>query len=78
MKTQKLIRLTASEVNSFVNLASGCDFDIDIANQGYERRTIDAKSYLGIMSLDLNKPLIITCHGENDDMSVFLSSHAAG
>ena len=75
MKEQKLIRLKASEINEFVNLASGCDFDIDIANQGYERRTIDGKSYLGIMSLDLNRPLIVTCHGSQDTLATFLQAH---
>ena len=44
------IRLNATEdVKEFVQAASKCDFDVDIS---YNRVIIDAKSILGILSMD--------------------------
>ena len=57
------IRLNATEdVKEFVQAASKCDFDVDIS---YNRVIIDAKSILGILSMDLTKVLTVTCHGED-------------
>ena len=51
MMTQSKIKLNATEeVQEFVNAATKCDFDIDIY---YNRFLIDAKSILGILSMDL-------------------------
>ena len=55
--TQSKIKLNAAEdVQEFVKAASKCDFDIDIY---YNRFLIDAKSILGILSMDLTK--VLTC-----------------
>ena len=44
------IRLSATEdVKEFVRAAGQCDFDIDVF---YNRVVIDAKSILGVLSLD--------------------------
>lgn len=51
-----------NDVKEFVNAAGKCDFDIDIY---YNRIIIDAKSVLGILSMDLTKPLTVQCYGEN-------------
>jgi phosphocarrier protein HPr len=56
------IRLSREDVNEFVNAASRCDFDIDVF---YNRVVIDAKSILGILSMDLNRVLTVRCHGED-------------
>lgn len=59
------IRLSrAEDVQEFVNAACRCDFDIDIF---YNRVVIDAKSILGVLSMDLSKVLTVKCHGENKD-----------
>lgn len=48
-----VVRLNGTEeVEEFVKAASKCDFDIDIF---YNRVIIDAKSILGILSMDLNR-----------------------
>ena len=39
----KTIRLTPEDVKHFVDVASKCDFDIDIC---YNRYVVDAKSFL--------------------------------
>ena len=46
----------ASAVKEFVQNASRCDFDIDVF---YNRTIIDAKSILGVLSLDLSKILTV-------------------
>ena len=52
---ERKIKLTAKEdVKEFVNEASKCDFDIDIF---YNRVIIDAKSILGVLSMDLTRIL---------------------
>lgn len=57
------IKLNAAEdVREFVNAASRCDFDIDVF---YNRIIIDAKSILGIFSMDLTKVLTVKCYGED-------------
>ena len=48
---EKKIKLTGTEeVRDFVREAGKCDFDIDIS---YNRVIIDAKSFLGVLSLDI-------------------------
>ena len=68
------IRLNATEdVKEFVQAASKCDFDVDIS---YNRVLIDAKSILGILSMDLTKVLTVTCHGEDREFNRFLQKYA--
>lgn len=54
------IKLRLDEVKNFVAAASRCDIDIDIS---YNRFTVDAKSIVGVLGLDLNRVLTVTCHG---------------
>lgn len=72
----KKIRLNATEdVKEFVKAASKCDFDVDISYNS-NRILIDAKSILGILSMDLTKVLTVTCHGENHEFNCFLQKYA--
>lgn len=60
---EKKIRLTGTEeVRDFVREAEKCDFDIDIF---YNRVIIDAKSFLGVLSMDLTRELTVM-YGGND------------
>ena len=53
--TKVIIRLpSVRDVTNFVSAVSTCGCDIDIASDRY---IIDAKSIMGIFSLDLSKPL---------------------
>lgn len=53
--TKVIIRLpSVKEVKDFVGAVSSCGCDIDIAADRY---IIDAKSIMGIFSLDLSKPI---------------------
>lgn len=45
---------TISDVKNFVNTVSKYDFEVDLTSGRY---VIDAKSIMGIFSLDLSKPI---------------------
>lgn len=61
--TEKKIKLNATnEVQEFVKAASECNFDI---NLHYQRAIVDAKSFLGVLSLGLSKILTVS-YGGND------------
>lgn len=67
--TQRKIRLHANDVARFVEVASKCDFDIDIS---YNRYSVDAKSILGVYGLDLSKELLVSYCGYNPDFEEIL------
>ena len=49
------------KVKSFVNDISRFDYDFDLVSGRY---VIDAKSIMGIFSLDLSKPIELNIHAE--------------
>ena len=61
---QRRIRLRLEEVKDFVTAASRCDFDIDVF---YNRFTVDAKSIVGVLGLDLNQILTVAYNGYYPD-----------
>ncbi|MFI3213146.1 MAG: HPr family phosphocarrier protein [Eubacteriales bacterium] len=69
MMTQHKIKLTQDDVKDFVAEATRFDFDIDIA---YNRFAVDAKSILGVLALDFNKVLTVTCNGYSAEFERFL------
>lgn len=71
--SQKIRLNETADVKEFVQAASKCDFDVDIS---YNRVIIDAKSILGILSMDLAKVLTVTCHGEDHEFNRFLQKFA--
>jgi phosphotransferase system HPr-like phosphotransfer protein len=62
MQHRKQIRLNADSVLEFVTAAEKCDFDIDVF---YNSVVIDAKSIIGVFSMDLTKVLTVR-YGEKD------------
>ncbi len=68
------IKLNATEdVQEFVNEAAKCSFDIDIS---YNRIIIDAKSLLGILSMDLTRELTVRCYGESQRFNKVMDKFA--
>ena len=63
----------AEDVREFVNAASKCDFDIDIF---YNRIIIDAKSILGVLSMDLTKVMTVKCYGEDKNFDKTIAKFA--
>ena len=64
MKTVKISLNSIDKVKSFVNVISQFDSDFDLISGRY---VIDAKSIMGIFSLDLAQDIDLTIHAENDD-----------
>jgi phosphocarrier protein HPr len=73
MKQRRIMLTTVEEAKDFVTSAMKCDFDIDVF---YNRVVIDAKSLLGVMSLDLTKVLTVEYDGENKGFEAFLDTVA--
>lgn len=71
---QAKIYLTPSMVREFVNVASKCDFDIDIT--GYNHYCVDAKSMVGVYALDMNGALTVSYNGYNEEFEQYLKRHA--
>ena len=66
---ERHIRLNATEdVKEFVNEATKCDFD--------NRIIIDAKSLLGILSMDLTRELTVRCYGESQRFNEVMAKFA--
>ena len=63
MKTVKISLNSIDKVKSFVNDITKFDVDFDLVSGRY---VIDAKSIMGIFSLDLSKPIDLNIHGDND------------
>ncbi len=59
---------TINDVKDFVNTVSRCDFDVDLVSGRY---AVDAKSIMGIFSLDLSKP--IELEAQTDDAADFFN-----
>lgn len=62
MKTVKISLNSIDKVKSFVNDITKFDNDFDLVSGRY---VIDAKSIMGIFSLDLSKPIDLSIHAED-------------
>ncbi len=63
MKTVQISLNSIDKVKSFVNELSKYDVDFDLVSGRY---VIDAKSIMGIFSLDLSKPIDLNIHADAD------------
>ena len=61
MKTVQISLNSIDKVKSFVNDITKFDYDFDLVSGRY---VIDAKSIMGIFSLDLSKPIELAIHSE--------------
>ena len=61
MKTVMISLNSIDKGKSFVNDISRFDYDFDLVSGRY---VIDAKSIMGIFSLDLSKPIELNIHAE--------------
>lgn len=64
MKSVTLFLNYSNAVKDFVNIMSRYSFDADLRSGRY---VVDAKSLLGIFSLDLSKPITLEIHDNNCD-----------
>ena len=70
MKKVQISLNSIDKVKSFVNEISKFDFDFDLVSGRY---VIDAKSIMGIFSLDLAKPIDLNIHAESSDLEEVLA-----
>ena len=63
MKTVDISLNSIDKVKSFVNDINRFDCDFDLVSGRY---VIDAKSIMGIFSLDLSKPITLNIHADGD------------
>ena len=64
MKTVNIKLDTINDVKVFVNTVAGFDFDVDLVSGRY---AVDAKSIMGIFSLDLSKKIELQAHTDSPD-----------
>ena len=71
MKQRKIMLPSIAAAKEFVQEAGKCEFDINIF---YNRVVIDAKSLLGVLSLDLTRVLTVEYNGESEEFEAYLDS----
>ena len=64
MKTVQIRLSLVENVNRFVNIVGRYPFDMDLR---VGRHVVDAKSILGIFSLDLSRPITMEIYEDNCD-----------
>ena len=75
MVSFKISLSSIGDVKNFVNIVTNCPYDIDLTSGRY---VVDAKSIMGIFSLDLSKPIDINVHSDNaDDLVKALEAYKA-
>ncbi len=66
MKSFNISLKSINAVKDFVNIVNKYDFDVDLTSGRY---VVDAKSIMGIFSLDLAKPIKVDVY--SDDCETF-------
>lgn len=65
MKETKIKLSNVQDIREFVNVIILADYDVDLVQGRY---VIDAKSIMGIFSLDLLSPINLVAHTDNADV----------
>ena len=71
MKTVKISLNSIDKVKSFVNEITKYDYDFDLVSGRY---VIDAKSIMGIFSLDLSKSIDLNIHADDSESDKILET----
>lgn len=71
MKTVQILLDTIDKVRNFVNTISRFPYDFDLSSNRY---VVDAKSIMGIFSLDLVNPLGLTIHASDEALEEVLEA----
>jgi len=64
MKTFNIQLKSINDVKDFVNISNKYDYDVDLTSGRY---VVDAKSIMGIFSLDLSKAIKVEVHSGDPD-----------
>ena len=71
MKTVRISLNSIDKVKSFVNAIAKYEFDFDLVSGRY---VIDAKSIMGIFSLDLSKDLDLNIHKDGPELASVMNA----
>lgn len=69
MKSVNVMLATINDVKEFVRIVSLYDFEVDLVSGRY---AVDAKSIMGIFSMDLSQPIRLDIH--SGDPAEFLAA----
>lgn len=69
MKTLNILLNSMNDVRIFVNIVNKYEFDVDLTSGRY---VVDAKSILGIYSLDLSKAIVVNIHADDEMAEKFI------
>ena len=75
MKERKIRLQSVEDAKKFVTLTTECDFDVDLYDNSI---VVDAKSIIGVLSMDLRHVLTVRYSGENEELEAFLDEHMKG
>ena len=64
MKSFEILLSSINDIKIFVNIVNKYEFDVDLTSGRY---VVDAKSIMGIFSLDLSKPIKVDVHSDDAD-----------
>lgn len=70
---QHKIKLRPDEVKEFVAAAAKCQFEVDIF---YNSFIVDAKSILGVLGLNFDQILTVSCNGYDAEFDKYLRKFA--
>lgn len=62
MIAKKIMLSSINDVKNFVTMASRYAGDVDLVSGRY---IVDAKSIMGVLSLDLSRPIVMNIHEQN-------------
>jgi len=75
MYTENIVLSGVDDVKKFVNLVSGYGFKVELVSGKY---IVDAKSIMGVFTLDLEKPIKMNAYTEDEsfkkDIKPFIAS----
>lgn len=74
MKERRIRLHSVEDAKNFVSATTRCDFDVDLFDNSI---MIDAKSIIGVLSMDLRHELLVRYDGENKFLEAFLDDHDA-
>ena len=64
MRTCKILLNTVTHVKELVELVSACTYEVGLVSGRY---SVNAKSIMGVFSLDLSKPVTLCAHFDDAD-----------
>ncbi len=64
MRTCKILLNTVTDVKELVELVSACTYEVGLVSGRY---SVNAKSIMGVFSLDLSKPVTLCAHFDDAD-----------